>query len=131
MSPARRAAVLRKAVVAALLLLAGWMLTKAVSAGNRHQIASPTRSAPDGGGTMEFRYPVTPQSVYALVRAGQGEGVLPDGSRVTLTVNEELQAQIFELFRRFDPPYGVFAAMEPDTGRVLALVGYRRGGESV
>ena len=47
-----------------------------------------------------------------------------------LSLNEELQAQIFDLFRRFDPLFGVFAAMEPDTGRVVALVGYRRGGES-
>ncbi len=129
-NPVRRAVVLRRVVALALLLFAGWMLTQAVSAGNRHQISSPARSAPDGGGTIEFRHPCTPQSVYAVVRAGQAEGVLPDGSRMTLTLNEELQTQIFDLFRRFDPPYGVFAAMEPDTGRVLALVGYRRGGES-
>jgi cell division protein FtsI/penicillin-binding protein 2 len=63
------------------------------------------------------------------VREGRHESVLANGSRVSLTLNEELQSQIFELFRRFDPPYGVFAAMEPETGRVVALVGYRRGGE--
>jgi cell division protein FtsI/penicillin-binding protein 2 len=49
---------------------------------------------------------------------------------VVLSLGEELQAQIFVLFRKFDPLYGVFAAMEPDTGRVVALVGYRRGGEA-
>ena len=126
----RRARAFRWALAAALLLFAGWVLEAAVSAGNRHQLSSPTRSAPDCGKTSGFGHPCTPLSVFALVRAGQAEGVLSDGSRVTLTLNDELQSQIFDLFRRFDPPYGVFAAMEPDTGRVLALVGYRRGGES-
>jgi len=76
-----------------------------------------------------FEHGFTPQELYALVQAGRQETVLSDGSRVSLSLNEELQDQIFELFRRFDPPYGVFAAMEPDTGRVVALVGYRKGGE--
>jgi cell division protein FtsI/penicillin-binding protein 2 len=72
---------------------------------------------------------ITANYLHALVQLGRRESVLPDGTRVSLTLNEDLQARIFDLFRRFDPLYGVFAAMEPDTGRLVALVGYRRGGE--
>jgi len=112
-----------------ILLVAGWALATAVAAANRHQLPPPTRSAPDSGGGA-FDHGFTPADLHTLLQAGRPDGLLPNGSRVTLSLNEELQAQIFALFRRFDPLYGVFAAMEPDTGRVVALVGYRRGGES-
>ncbi|HEX9204453.1 MAG TPA: penicillin-binding transpeptidase domain-containing protein [Candidatus Deferrimicrobiaceae bacterium] len=115
---------------AAFLALAGWGVAQAVLAANRHQLSPPTRSAPEAGESALASHGFTPEDLYALVQAGRNESVLPDGTLISLTLNEELQARIFELFRRFDPPYGVFAAMEPDTGRVVALVGYRRGGES-
>lgn len=114
---------------AVTVLLAGLALATAVVAANRHELPPPTRSVPDAGGSA-FGYGFTPKDLHALLQAGRPDGLLPNGNRVTLTLNEELQAQVFELFRRFDPLYGVFAAMEPDTGRVVALVGYRRGGEA-
>ncbi|MBP2687258.1 MAG: penicillin-binding protein, partial [Deltaproteobacteria bacterium] len=77
-----------------------------------------------------FEHGFTPADLRSLLQAGRPDGFLPNGNRVALSLNEELQAQVFNLFRRYDPLYGVFAAMEPDTGRVVALVGYRRGGES-
>ena len=119
----------RRITAVAIVLLAGWALATAVVAENRHQLPPPTRSAPDSGGSA-FDHGFTPADLHALLKAGRPDGLLPNGSRVALSLNEELQAQIFALFRRFDPLYGVFAAMEPDTGRVVALVGYRRGGES-
>jgi len=120
---------LRRIVAACIVLIAGWALATAVAAANRHQLPPPTRSVPDTGGNA-FDHGFTPADLHTLLQAGQPDGLLPNGSRVALSLNEELQAQIFDLFRRFDPLYGVFAAMEPDTGRVVALVGYRRGGES-
>ncbi|MCR4309757.1 MAG: penicillin-binding transpeptidase domain-containing protein [Deltaproteobacteria bacterium] len=119
----------RRIVAAGIVLLAGWVLATAVVAENRHQLPPPTRSAPDSGGGA-FDHGFTPADLHTLLQVGRPDGLLPNGNRVTLSLNEELQAQIFDLFRRFDPLYGVFAAMEPDTGRVVALVGYRRGGES-
>ena len=116
-------------VVAGIVLIGGWGLATAVVAENRHQLSPPTRSAPDSAGSA-FDHGFTPADLHTLLLAGRPDGLLPNGNRVTLSLNEELQAQIFNLFRRFDPLYGVFAAMEPDTGRVVALVGYRRGGES-
>jgi penicillin-binding protein A len=118
----------RRILATGFVLVAGWALATTVVAGDRHQISPPTRSAPDSGGSA-FAHGFTPADLHALLLAGRPDGLLPNGSRVTLSLNEELQAQIFNLFRRFDPLYGVFAAMEPDTGRVVALVGYRRGGE--
>lgn len=120
---------LHRIAAAGVVLLAGWALATAVVAANRHQLPQPTRSAPDSGGSA-FDHGFTPADLHTLLQAGRPDGLLPNGNRVALSLNEELQGQIFELFRRFDPLYGVFAAMEPDTGRVVALVGYRRGGES-
>jgi len=117
-------------LAAAFLVVAGWGIARIVAAANRHQMPSPTRSAPVPPTNPSFDHGLSPESLYALVKAGESETTLPDGSRVILALNRQLQAEIFELFRRFDPPYGVFAAMEPASGRVVALVGYRRGGES-
>jgi membrane peptidoglycan carboxypeptidase len=116
-------------IAAAIVLVAGLALATAVVAANRHQLPRPTRSAPDSG-VSAFDHGFTPADLHTLLQAGEPDGLLPNGNRVLLSLNEELQAEIFGLFRRFDPLYGVFAAMEPDTGRVVALVGYRRGGES-
>ena len=112
-----------------VLLVAGWGLATQATAANRHQLAAPTRSVPSSAESA-FQYGFTPDDLHTLLAAGRPEGLMPNGSHVTLTLNEELQAQIFNLFRRFNPLYGVFAAMEPDSGRVVALVGYRRGGEA-
>jgi cell division protein FtsI/penicillin-binding protein 2 len=119
----------RPILAAGVVLLVLGALASAVVAANRNQLSPPTRSAPDSGGKA-FEHGFSPADLRTLLQAGRPDGLLPNGSRVALTLNEELQGQIFALFRRFDPLYGVFAAMEPDTGRVVALVGYRRGGES-
>ena len=120
---------LHRFAAAGIVLITGWALATAVVAANRHQLPPPTRSAPDVGGGA-FDHGFTPADLHTLLQSGLPAGVLPNGNRVVLSLNEELQAEIFDLFRRFDPVFGVFAAMEPDTGRVVALVGYRRGGES-
>ncbi|HEY5577124.1 MAG TPA: penicillin-binding transpeptidase domain-containing protein [Deferrimonas sp.] len=120
---------LRRIVAAGIVLIAGWALATAVVAANRNQLPRPTRSTPDSG-SKAFDHGFTPADLHSLLQSGRPDGLLPNGNRVELSLNEDLQAQIFDLFRRFDPLYGVFAAMEPDTGRVVALVGYRRGGES-
>jgi peptidoglycan glycosyltransferase len=70
------------------------------------------------------------EELMRLLADGATEGRTPSGTNVTLTLAPGLQKDMFDLFRRYDPAYGVFAAMEPATGRVVALVGYRRGGTS-
>jgi cell division protein FtsI/penicillin-binding protein 2 len=118
-------------MVALAISFALWGAGKAVVAANRHQLPHPSRVLPaQDGRQAASAHGFASQDLIGLISAGHSEWVTGDGSRVTLALDEELQSSIFALFRRFDPAYGVFAAMEPATGRVVALVGYRRGGES-
>jgi len=122
-----------RVVLAAMLVAAAvWGVGRIVTAGSRDASspASPSGPAPASEGRLRFEHKVPLRELQTLLKAGESTLVRPDGSRVVLALNPALQAEIFELFRRFDPPYGLFAAMEPGTGRVVALVGYRRGGES-
>ncbi|HSL91866.1 MAG TPA: penicillin-binding transpeptidase domain-containing protein [Candidatus Limnocylindrales bacterium] len=111
------------------IVLAGWLVSRGVVAANRHQLSHPTRALASPENRAAFEHGFTTQDLLALLSQGSAEGVTRDGTKITLALDEELQQMIFSLFRRFDPPYGVFAAMEPDNGRVVALVGYRKGGE--
>lgn len=109
--------------------LAGWLASRAVVAANRHQLPHPSRALAVQDSRAARDHGFGDRDILALLSEGSAEGVSKDGTHVTLSLDEDLQKKIFELFRRFDPPYGVFAAMEPATGRVVALVGYRKGGE--
>ncbi len=46
--------------------------------------------------------------------------------RVVYTLEHELQEEALQVFRRYRVPYGAFVAVEPGTGRVLALAEYSR-----
>lgn len=123
----------RKACAVAAVVLAvaaGWGASRIVLAAGRHAIPHPSRSLPLHDEQTVFDHGFSPQDLRQLLADGVSEGVAPDGKRIVLTLSEALQERITGLFRRFDPAYGVFAAMEPRTGRVVALVGYRRGGEA-
>jgi len=121
----------RNRILAVLaVVLAGWLVSRGVVAANRHQLSHPARALPSPESRAALQHGFAAQDLLALLSQGSAEGVTRDGTRITLSLDEELQQNIFALFRRFDPPYGVFAAMEPDTGRVVALVGYRKGGEA-
>ncbi|GAB4269193.1 MAG: penicillin-binding transpeptidase domain-containing protein [Deferrisomatales bacterium] len=47
-----------------------------------------------------------------------------EGRRVIYTVDPELQEQALAVFRRYKIAYGAFVAVEPRTGKVLALAEY-------
>ena len=111
------------------VVVAGWLAFRGIVEANRQQISHPTRALPVAESRAALKHGFSPQDLVALISQARSEEVTGDGTRITLALDEELQEHIFNLFRRFDPPYGVFAAMEPDTGRVVALVGYRKGGE--
>ena len=116
------------AVLAALL--AAWGVSRAVSAANRPPLPPPSRVLPTQDEQTAFEHGLAPEVLRQFLADGLSEGTAQDGTKITLTLIPHLQKAIFELYRRYDPPYGVFAAMEPKTGRVLALVGYRKGGET-
>ncbi|MGA7827456.1 MAG: penicillin-binding transpeptidase domain-containing protein [Geobacteraceae bacterium] len=48
----------------------------------------------------------------------------PGGGSILFTIDPELQARVQEVMRSKDVPYGVFVAIEPKSGRILALTGY-------
>ncbi len=48
------------------------------------------------------------------------------GHRVRYTLDPELQEHALSVFRRYRVPYGAFVALEPTTGRLLALAEYSR-----
>lgn len=50
-----------------------------------------------------------------------------DGTNAVLTVDPDLQKHIENLFAKYDVPAGGLVAIEPNTGRVLAYVGYEAG----
>jgi peptidoglycan glycosyltransferase len=49
---------------------------------------------------------------------------LKDGGAVTYTINPNVQDRVEKVMENYDVPYGVFVAVEPKTGRILALAGH-------
>jgi len=123
----RRATILGFAVLAAVVSV--WGPPRGAAAASRHELAPPTRSLPAYHDNTAARNGFAPQEIRKLLADGVAEGTMPDGRHIYLSIDERLQKDLFDLFRRFDPPYGVCVAMDPRTGRILALVGYRKGGE--
>ena len=62
-------------------------------------------------------------------RPGPDGFVVPrrDGTRAVLTVDSRLQTHIQSIFGKYDVPLGGLVAIDPKTGRVLALVGHEAG----
>lgn len=52
--------------------------------------------------------------------------VFKDGKsyNVHFTLDRELQEKIEETYQRYDPTYAAFVAMDPETGKILAMVDY-------
>ncbi len=62
-------------------------------------------------------------------RWDESEGVYEQwvaGHRVVYTLERELQEEALAVFRRYRVPYGAFVAVDPGTGRILALAEYSR-----
>lgn len=54
----------------------------------------------------------------------------PEKATVAYTFDNDLQAEIEDLFKQYVPDYGAFVALDPATGRVLALVSQERQGRT-
>ena len=61
---------------------------------------------------------VTPTGATSLVAP------LPDGGSILFSLDRELQNRVLEIMAENRVPYAAFVALEPRTGRVLALAGY-------
>jgi len=49
---------------------------------------------------------------------------LNGGGSILFTINPALQMRVQEIMRSKDVPYGVFVAIEPKSGKILAMTGY-------
>jgi cell division protein FtsI/penicillin-binding protein 2 len=58
------------------------------------------------------------------VAGNQMQAPLPDGGTVTYALNDELQERVHNVMEENRVPYGAFVAIEPKTGRILALTGF-------
>lgn len=55
---------------------------------------------------------------------GHLEAPLPDGGTVVYAIDEAVQQRVQDVFSQFRVPYGVFVAIEPKTGKVLAMAAH-------
>ncbi len=49
---------------------------------------------------------------------------LHDGGSVLYTIDQQVQQRVEKVMEQFQLPYGVFVAIEPKTGKILALAGH-------
>ncbi len=49
---------------------------------------------------------------------------IPEGGTIVYSIDNELQQRVEQVMAQFDVPYGVFVAIEPKTGKVLALASH-------
>ena len=49
---------------------------------------------------------------------------LPDGGTIRYSIDQELQERVKKVMAMYQVPYGVFVAVEPKTGRILAMTGH-------
>ncbi len=72
-----RGGLFRFALAAALLLVAGWSVTRIVIAANRHQLPYPSRSAPASAEAVPFGHGLTQQGLFDLVKEGRSRRRFP------------------------------------------------------
>ncbi len=60
----------------------------------------------------------------ASFAAGKLQARLSDGGTVILSIDQGLQERVEKVMRTCRVPYGVFVAIEPKTGRILAMAAY-------
>lgn len=94
-------------------------LVTAPPAPSAHKPVSPDAARPHGA--------PDPRPALDLARAALRDGryVAPvEGGEAVLTLVPRVQSHVADLLRRYGVPYGAFAAIEPRTGRVLALASH-------
>jgi len=60
----------------------------------------------------------------AQAQGGSYSAAMPEGGRIVYAINEELQRRVEKVLSDYKVPYGLFVAIEPKTGRILAAVSH-------
>lgn len=74
--------------------------------------------------SLHFRKDFLPD--FSVIEHGKSITRLADGTKITYSIDPALQNRITSLFKQYHVPYGAFVALEPRTGKVLALVEHGR-----
>ncbi len=88
---------------------------------------------------LQLSWTLTADDLARVVTPGLDEGRLPGQinigdqnhsfeAEITYTFDHKLQQEAERLFDRYQPDYGAFAAIDPDSGEVLALVSHQKSG---
>lgn len=75
----------------------------------------------DNGGAFRLAAQAFPG---ARSEAGTYSAQLPQGGKVVYAINEAMQRRVEKVMNDYKVPYGLFVAIEPKTGRVLAAVSH-------
>jgi peptidoglycan glycosyltransferase len=108
------------------LLLASYPILSLISFPRLHLSTSsaktpPTLTGVDNWGAFRLAADSYPK---AGVAGGVFSAPLPQGGKVVYAINEAMQHRVEKVLRDYKVPYGVFVAIEPKTGRVLATVSH-------
>ena len=114
----------------AIVLAAYPVFSLVTSAGTESSPPTKTRVVHDPPGITLLNpyqaFLLSAQSLKNIVPSGSGPLVAPlaDGGSIQFALDRELQGRVLEVMAKNQVPYGAFVALEPKTGRVLALAGY-------
>ena len=108
------------------LVLAGYPILSLFKSNSFSPASSSAKTAPSPSGMdnwSAFRM-AADSFPKASDTAGIYSAPLPRGGKVVYAINEAVQHRVEKLMEDFKVPYGVFVAIEPKTGRVLATVSH-------
>ncbi|HLO25665.1 MAG TPA: penicillin-binding transpeptidase domain-containing protein [Geobacteraceae bacterium] len=125
--PAQRR--LRFLLPAMALLLAAYpvvsLITSARNAVSSVAPAPPPKVKPYSPLDPYKSFQLAADSLPAL--SPQGENFvapLPDGGTIIYSIDQDLQERVQKVMASYQVPYGAFVAVEPKTGRILAIAGH-------
>ncbi|WP_243369993.1 penicillin-binding transpeptidase domain-containing protein [Geotalea sp. SG265] len=103
------------------LLISAKTALSSVSKGSTAAVKTDIYKELDNWRAFQLAADMLPSSSFAQDRLSAR---LPDGGTVVYAIDEPLQRRVTRLMEDFQVPYGAFVAIEPKTGRILALASH-------
>lgn len=107
--------------VVAMILAAYPVISVFVSAKNAVSSVAGTPKKVDSSELFRLGAESLPSSLFD---DGRLVATLPDGGKILYGIHEELQTRVSKVLEDNRVPYGAFVALEPKTGRILAMKGH-------
>jgi cell division protein FtsI/penicillin-binding protein 2 len=97
----------------------------AISSVNRTSQPAPpkveTLKVLDSGSSFRLSADLLPKALFS---GDHCTAPLPDGGTIEYALDQDLQERVAKVFHDNRVPYGIFMAIEPKTGKILAMSGY-------